>query len=390
MKSLTAAHMPKAKGAVATLCRVEENRVLQPWDIQYYNQFIPAAQQQYLKLDKVFEILDYIFYNLFGISLETSDIAPGEVWHSDVCKLNVVDSVQGTIGSIYCDLFEREDPESPKFDHPAHFTIRCSRKIIDDDSLLESLKNGDDELKYLTDPSSGVKQKYQLPIVVLVTSFRRPKTWTDLPLLHLKEIETVFHEMGHALHSMIARTDFQHVSGTRVPVDFVEVPSIFMETFASKLTFNKSGPSIDLKKAVNPSMAEIIETHNQIQLSILDQNYHTFSHDSFPISSTDILANTQSKYHCIPYIPGTAWQVHFSHLYSYGSYYYSYAWSKRWSCKLHDQLLSGKSRPEEWREAGDLINTELFGLGGSRSPWVGLQKLGLLEGGEEAGLFSER
>ena len=96
----------------------------------------------------------------------------------------------------------------------------------------------------------------------------------------------LFCEMGHALHSMIARTDFQHVSGTRLPVDFVEVPSIFMEMFASKLTFNKSGPYIDLTKSVVPSMAEVIEAQNQIQLSILDQDYHTLGHDEFPINST--------------------------------------------------------------------------------------------------------
>jgi intermediate peptidase len=280
-------------------------------------------------------------------------------------------------------LFQREDPESLKFDHPAHFTVKCSRKIYEDEEHDFDYSN-EDEIRYLKDPNTGVRQKYQLPIVVLVTSFKRPKTWTDLPKLHLREIETFFHEMGHAIHSMMARTDFQHVSGTRVPVDFVEVPSMFLEMFASKLTFSKSEPYIDLSRETVPTMAEIIETQNQIQLSILDLEYHSLASNQFPINSTNMLSSTQSKFHCLPYVPGTAWQTNFSHLYSYGSYYYSYVWSKRWSLRIHQKLLS-KTHPQEWRQVGEELNSQLFGLGGSRDPWIGLNKLGIVMDGEQEG-----
>ena len=387
--------MPKAKGAVQRLNSIKKihgggtnQEIFQPWDINYYNQFIPVAHTQtYMSLDKVFDVLDYILNSLFGITLEPADISHGEVWHADVFKLNVLDSKQGKIGTIYCDLFERENSESLKFDQAAHFTIRCSRKIFDGDDLFLEC---DDEPKLLQDPATGKDQKYQLPIVVLVSSFKRSKNRKDLPLLHLKEIETVFHEMGHALHSMMARTDFQHVSGTRVPVDFVEVASIFIEKFASKLTFSEKGPCLDMNQNTTLTFSEIIESQNQIQLSMLDQAFHCLPNNSFPtVNSTEILAKIQTEFHCIPYVPGTAWQVQFSHIYSYGGYYYSYLWSKIWASRIHERLLNGRN-PQEWRQVGDLLNRELFGLGGSRDPWIGLKKLQLVMDGEDEGHYIHR
>lgn len=223
---------------------------------------------------------------------------------------------------------------------------------------------------------------------------------------------------------MLARTDFQHIAGTRCALDFVEVPSILMEYFAknpyilSSIASESSSTSIPAElfrtHLTNSSALESLETHHQIQLALLDQVYHsaaslegfTGKPSSSFATSTDILCAVQSKLNIFEHVPGTSPQTHFTHLLTYGASYYSYFWSRKWAERLWTELfekslssLDDRSNNYEllerlahddgqgggWRRGGDLLKQELFGVGGGRDAWIGLETLGVVHEGEREG-----
>ena len=174
--------------------------------------------------------LSRLFRHLYGIGFRPVDVAPGEVWHPDVRKVEVVDEDAGVIGWIYMDLFAR--PGKPS--GAAHYTVRCSRRVDDDGAdedevaLARSLRFGSDsESESESEPESvdldtadmhvqtslefdsthlrrirGKEGLYQLPVVVLVCEFTPPSARRGAAPLEWHEVQTLFHEMGHAMHCM--------------------------------------------------------------------------------------------------------------------------------------------------------------------------------------------
>jgi intermediate peptidase len=163
-----------------------------PWDLEFYRRlllktFAGANVSSYFPIDTVIKGLSGLLTSLYGVHLEYQRDCDNEVWHSDVFKLVVIHESLGKVGTLYCDLFERKEE---KYTNPAHFTIRCRRRI-DDDIYEQTLTTGE-TLKL----NSKV---YQLPIIAIVTNLS--KATKDTPcLLNLHEIETLFHEFGHAMH----------------------------------------------------------------------------------------------------------------------------------------------------------------------------------------------
>jgi intermediate peptidase len=189
---------------------------------------------------------------------------------------------------------------------------------------------------------------------------------------------------------MLSRTEFQHVSGTRVSMDFVEVPSIFTELFLKNsfivsqfARHYKTCEPLNVEeyneRVHSSSLLDTIEIQHQISMAmlgiflnshVLDQVYHSETAGS--MNSTQVLEQVQNSIHVLPFVKGTAWQVQFSHLFGYGAGYYSYFWSRKWASRIHHQLLHHKHL-DEWKEVGETLNSEVLGLGGSRNPWYFLK-----------------
>jgi intermediate peptidase len=139
--------------------------------------------QAYTSIGRCIQGISRLLEALYGIRLEPAATTAGEIWHPSVRKLAVVDTVQGRIGTIYCDLADR--PGKPS--GAAHYTVRCARRVWPD------------ELPAIPIPAENLvrrgDQMRQLPVVVLVCGFARETVG-----LSFYELETLFHEMGHAVH----------------------------------------------------------------------------------------------------------------------------------------------------------------------------------------------
>ncbi|KAF2433781.1 mitochondrial intermediate peptidase-like protein mitochondrial precursor [Tothia fuscella] len=387
------------------------------WDRDYYTTRLlaslstkihsPDTLSAFFSLGTVFQGLSRLFNRLYGIRLVPREPMIGETWNDDVRRLDVVDDTNQRIAVVYCDLFSR----AGKSPNPAHFTLRCSREIFPDEiaeyastphqPFPSPVETATDGMAHAISPSTGTI--LQLPTIALICDFARPSPKPSKPnkptLLTFRDVQTLFHEMGHAVHSILGRTSLQNVSGTRCATDFAELPSVLMEHFAFApevldlwATHWESGQKIPFALVQERLDAESrmagAETESQILLAILDQEYHSLKGGrGAAIDSTKVYHDVFSTYASIPEPPGTAWQGFFGHLYGYGATYYSYLFDRAIARRVWDVVFKGGVKAVD-RSAGEKLKSEVLRWGGGRDGWkcvAGvLGDTRLSEGGEEA------
>ncbi|KAF8860746.1 mitochondrial intermediate peptidase-like protein [Acephala macrosclerotiorum] len=387
---------------------------LKPWDKEYYMSRILASAQSrsrnsdflssYFSLGRVMQGLSRLFSRLYGIRFIPHETLPGETWNPDVRRLDVVSETDGHVAVLYCDLFSRPG-KSP---NPAHFTLRCSRLI----SNSEIEESASEPSPLFTSPSEAANDGMaispataegvmQLPTIALICDFTtNGSQHSSKPsLLSFSEVVTLFHEMGHAIHSILGRTHFQNVSGTRCATDFAELPSVLMEHFAADpdvlslfATHYETDQPLPYRmvaeKLVLDNKFEGADTENQILLSMLDQAYHSELPLEKGFDTTRIYHELQHKHGVLPPDPpGTSWQGFFGHLFGYGGTYYSYLFDRVLAKRVWQEVFkSGMKASAVTRENGELFKGEVLRFGGSRDPWTCLSNVlrdERLEGGGE-------
>ncbi|KAF2459272.1 hypothetical protein BDY21DRAFT_299912 [Lineolata rhizophorae] len=396
---------------------------LTAWDKDYYISKLLFSMQSrtsgpdyissFFSVGTVMQGLSRLFHRLYGIRLVPRETLPGETWNDDVRRLDVVDENEGRIAVVYCDLFSRPG----KAANPAHFTLRCSREIPEDEIAEAATATAHpfsedptlaatDGMAFAVDRATGTV--YQLPTIALICNFsQHSANGSNLSggrkkppaLLTFREVETLFHEMGHAVHSMLGRTRLQNVSGTRCATDFAELPSVLMEHFASAPEalalyarhWETDAPlplRLVRERVAMQHRMQAVDTEAQIVISFLDQAYHSRLPLEPGFDSTGTYHEIKNAYSSVPEPAGTSWQGYFGHLYGYGATYYSYLFDRAIAGKMWKDVFQRTEGGAVDRAAGEKFKQEVLRWGGARDGWKcvagALGDERLAEGGPEA------
>ena len=176
------------------------------------------------------------------------------------------------------------------------------------------------------------------PHISVVCNFNKPSG--DTPsLLTFQEVTTLFHEFGHAIHGILANTQYPGLSGTSVKWDFVELPSQFLENFCYEPEFLKTfakhyqtGEVLSdekIEKIENSkNFMEGYQTLRQLGFGLLDMAYHIKSDEVKDIKAFEDVQTKATQLY--PVNPETAISPSFSHVFQggYASGYYSYKWAE--------------------------------------------------------------
>jgi len=305
---------------------------LEPWDWWYYTEKLRKAKfdldeeqlKPYFKLENVRKGVFDLTTKLFGLKYEKLEGMP--IYNKDVEVFKVTDADGSLVGILYTDYFPRAGK------NVGAWMSNFREQFIKD----------------------GVNQR---PIIVNIGNFTKPTS--DKPsLLTMDEVETLFHEFGHALHGLLANSTYPSLSGTNVARDFVELPSQVMENWCWEPEVMKTYALHYKTGEVMPQ--ELLEkiqkvgTFNQgfvntelLSASILDMDYHV-KKDTADIDAKAFEKASMDKMGMIPEIIVRYRSPIFKHIFEggYSAGYYSYTWA----------AVLDADAFQAFKETGDIYN----------------------------------
>jgi thimet oligopeptidase len=330
------------------------------WDWRYFSnqlkkeQYAVDAEQLriFFPYQRALDGMFAIYQGIFGLKFQR--VEPPYKWVPDLQLYAVSDARSDEpLGLFYLDMFPREG----KYNHFAQFGL-VEGKLL----------------------AGG---KYQRPTVALICNFPPPSK--DQPsLLAHSDVETLFHEFGHAMHSIMTRAKYSRFSGTSVPRDFVEAPSQMLENWvwdqkvldsfaADYRDPSRKIPSQILARLKEAKLAtEATRYRRQLAFALLDLTLHTQIHHS---NAKDALALSNKLLGDVflPIPPDTAFVAYFGHLMHYDAGYYGYAWADAIAA---DMATAFEQSPRGYfdSDTGLRLRSEIYQPGDSRDVNISIEK----------------
>lgn len=340
-----------------------ETNELKHWDVGFWSERLRESKydlneeelRPYFSLPKVMDGLFSLANMLFGISIESADgLAP--VWNKDVSFYRVKDSSGSPIAYFYFDPYSR--PSEKRGGAWMDEVVGRSRVFSRDG----------------TSP--------RLPVAHMVCN-QMPPVGDKPSLMTFREVETVFHEFGHALQHMLTKQDEGLVSGIRnVEWDAVELPSQFMENWcyhrdtlmgiAKHFETGESLPEDIYQKllAARTFRAGTLSLR-QLRFACLDLELHSKYVPGGSETIFDVDRRISERTQVIPPLPEDRFLCSFSHIFAggYAAGYYSYKWAEVLSADAFSAFEdAGLDNEKAVKETGHRFRETVLALGGGKAP----------------------
>ncbi|HEV8185137.1 MAG TPA: M3 family metallopeptidase, partial [Chthoniobacterales bacterium] len=366
ISDLVAGSQPKFDAELADLRKLKIADTSNPdaqigiWDWRYYTNELkkqryavdPEALRVYFPYQQTLEGMFNVYQNIFGLKFE--QIAPPTKWVDDLQLYAVMDAAtEEPLGLFYLDMFPREG----KYNHFAQFDIIAGKRLADG--------------------------RYQRPTVTLLCNFPPPSEGKPSLLSH-SEVETLFHEFGHVMHSILTRADYARFSGTTVPRDFVEAPSQMLQawvweksvldTFAADYRDpSKKIPGDMIEKMKEARLAtEGMRYRRQFAFASLDLALHGPHPEDKPDDCVKV-SNAILEKVLLPIEPQTAFVAYFGHITGYDAGYYGYAWADAIAADLATVFEKAPGGYFD-KQAGMRLRQDIYEPGSSREVTESIEK----------------
>ena len=303
-----------------------------------------VAMRPYFEAERVLQ--DGVFYaatRLYGITFtERTDLV---AYHPDVRVFEVLEEDGSSVGLFLLDLYTRDS------------------------------KRGGAWMNSLSSQSALLGHP-----VIVTNTLNVPKPAAGEPtLLTYDEVETFFHEFGHALHGLFARVTYPKFAGTNTYRDFVEFPSQVnemwmlwpevLENYAAHYVTGEAMPAeLVAKIQASASFNQGFSTSEYLAAALLDQAWHSITADAvvtdvgeFEASALDAAGLDN------PAVPTRYASTYFAHTFAggYDAGYYSYIWSEVLDA---DTVAWFQANGGLTRENGQRFRDRLLAVGGSKDP----------------------
>ncbi|GAA3865652.1 M3 family metallopeptidase [Leifsonia kafniensis] len=333
-----------------------ESFELAAWDWAFYAEKVrvatfdidTAAMREYFELEKVLH--DGVFHAatlLYGITfVERADLVG---WHPDTRVFEVSNEDGTPLGLYLIDPYTRDSKRGGAW----------MNSLVSQSTLL------------------------QTPTIV-TNSMNVQKPGVGAPtLLSFDEVNTLFHEFGHALHGLFAQVTYPKFAGTNVHRDFVEFPSqvnemwmLWPEVLANYATHYLTGEPLPQQLVdslqASTTFNEGFATSEYLAAALLDQAWHRRGADADAAAPvTDVAEFEASALAAVgldnPVVPTRYSSTYFAHTFAsgYDAGYYSYIWSEVLDA---DTVAWFTENGGLTRANGDRFRHRLLAVGGSCDP----------------------